>query len=400
MPLHLHAWTRWNQRAARAQQTLRDLRTALTRPLGPPSRPGAEQRAPSQAGLRPLPAERLLTVVAVERPAPDAVTLVFAQPEGAPLRFVPGQFLTFTLPHPDGPLRRSYSICTDPADPDTFAVTARRVAGGRASNLLNDTAAPGMTLAASGPHGRFTLDQAPAGAPLLLIAGGAGITPLLAMVRALARRGFADHPQTTLLYGSRRADLILFRPELEAIAQAHPGAFALRLALDDLADAPPGALPGPLDAAHLGAHLPERLAPGAHAFLCGPRPMMDAAADLLQRRGLPAAQVHMERFASPEDGASAARLDAGPPRPVAITFARAGHTHAADTHTTLLDASEASPHPIPSSCRVGGCGACRVRVISGEVWMEAPNCLSAEEVEAGWRLACVGRPCGALTIDH
>ncbi len=86
-----------------------------------------------------------------------------------------------------------------------------------------------------------------------------------------------------------------------------------------------------------------------------------------------------------------------PPQPV--TFARSGVDFHTGTGELLLDAAERAGLDMPFSCTVGGCGECKQKLVSGEILLEEPNCLSAEEKAAGWRLMCVGRALSPLVID-
>lgn len=333
--------------------------------------------------LRPRP----LRVVEVRRETADAVTLEIAERDGAPLLFEAGQFLTFHLEVDGERLRRAYSLSSSPLSGPTATITVKRVAGGRVSNWLNDHARAGMELDALGPSGTFVV---PGGATeLSLIAGGSGITPILSIAETLGRAR-PDVP-SKLIYGNRDLEGVIFRERLDA----------LELSVEHVLEAPADGWTGRtgrLDADTLGAWLGddhER----HHYFVCGPEAMMDAAREVLLARGVTAARIHEERFRSPQDRPrSDARL---PTADVTMKLAVAGRHRIAPVRPgdTILEAGLAAGAPMPFSCAMGGCAACKCRLVSGEVVHEEPDCLSPEEREDGWILACSSRPLGNVEIE-
>ena len=129
------------------------------------------------------PSYHRLTVRAVREETAEARSFVLVPERGeiTLYRYTPGQFLTFRVPHDGGELIRSYSLssapCTDPA----MTVCVKRVAGGRGSNWFNDHLTAGRRIEATQPAGRFVLRGGDA--PLLLIAGGSGITPCISLIK-------------------------------------------------------------------------------------------------------------------------------------------------------------------------------------------------------------------------
>ncbi len=120
----------------------------------------------------------------------DVVSLHLVSTDGTALPpFLPGQFLTFRVPGREGrPVPRNYSISSDPADLSHYRISVKREPDGIGSGHMHDAMAVGASIEATGPKGDFILDRASAH-PVLLLAGGIGITPLLAMAHALARDG-------------------------------------------------------------------------------------------------------------------------------------------------------------------------------------------------------------------
>ena len=125
---------------------------------------------------------RTYRVIRRVRESETVVSLHLVPADGGPLApFEPGQFLTFRLEAGEGrPVPRNYSISSDPADRTHYRISVRHEPGGFGSGVMHDLMQEGALVAASGPKGRFTPDQA-SGRAVLLLAGGIGITPLLSM---------------------------------------------------------------------------------------------------------------------------------------------------------------------------------------------------------------------------
>lgn len=346
---------------------------------------------------------RTLRVERVVRETADAVTLVLEDPTGAPIAFLPGQFFTVLVTVDGQPLRRAYSASCAPGaeGASCVALTVKRVPGGRVSNHLNDTAVPGLCLDVLGPSGAFTPEPS-GGAPrhLVLLAGGSGITPLMSMARTV----LATEPATrvSLVYGNRREGDILFHGALAALAREHPGRFALRHVLAEPPEGWTGGV-GLLDRQRVEealAALPLHSNEPAAYFVCGPEGMMQEARAALLARGVPAGRIREERFTQPHlrPAAPAGPASTGP-QLLELHVRGAVRKVAAPAGSTVLEAGLGAGLPMPYSCAMGGCGACKVTLRAGEVRMEEPNCLTAGERARGEVLACVARPVTPVTVE-
>jgi ring-1,2-phenylacetyl-CoA epoxidase subunit PaaE len=125
--------------------------------------------------------------------------------------------------------------------------------------------------------------------------------------------------------------------------------------------------------------------------------MMEQTHEALQRRGVDASRIAEERFTSPE----ARSQNAGSDKTELVRVSKGGHEHGIQVEPgqSILEAALAAGIDMPFSCAMGGCGACRVRRIAGELQMEEPNCLSRSEREQGYVLTCVGRPLTQCQIE-
>jgi ferredoxin-NADP reductase len=366
---------------ARLETVARDLRTVMADLRGEHPSPLVTRKPGQRSSVLPsatTAAARPLIVRALHRETADALTIVLADPTGAKVAFVPGQFLTLLVAIDGETLRRAYSICSS-LDDDTVAVTVKRIAGGRVSNHLHERLQVGDVIPVLGPSGEFTVTPDPAARRhLMLLAGGSGITPIMAIARAV----LANEPDSrvTLVFGNRASADIIFRDELDAMQSER---FVVRHVLEQ----PDGKR---LDRATVS----ELLVDADAYYVCGPAPAMAEIKEALKARGVPAARVHEERFATAE-------RTGGPRAAQRLVVLREGRSVdvVVPPDGTILDAGLAAGVAMEYSCAMGGCGACAVQLTDGEVDLDEPNCLSPEERAAGKILACVARPRTACTVE-
>ncbi|MCA9658609.1 MAG: ferredoxin--NADP reductase, partial [Myxococcales bacterium] len=389
------------------QQLGRDLRTVFDGWRGRPAAPFTLRDA--RAGGRPAPAPgpdlgaREVEVVERIQECADAVTLVLADPRGGAFEYEPGAFFTLLLEEGGEELRRAYSASSIAGRVDRLALTIKRVDGGRVSTYLNDQVKVGDRLRLLGPSGAFTITpEAAAARRLVLIGGGSGITPLMAMIRALL--AVEAETEIALIYGNREPRAIIFREALADLAAAHPGRLHLRHVVEADGDEPGFvAARGRLDRDGLTPELaalpwPKVLVDGW--YVCGPEPMLHAARVCLDDLEIAGERRHEERFTAPRRrGDASTRAKVATPVTIRRRGEERGATVIVPPGATLLEAARAAGQDLPFSCAVGGCGACRVKVVVGDVAMDEPNCLTAEERAAGFALTCCGAPAGPCTIE-
>lgn len=332
------------------------------------------------------PSPRLaLKVVDIVAETPTTRTLVFDRDD---LPYQAGQHLTVVVDVDGHTERRCYSFSTSPATGGRPAITVKRVEGGVVSNWLHDRVAVGDTIEASPPSGRFTTSPGD-GSPrhLVLVAGGVGITPLVSMAETVLREEEAS--RITLLYGSRCENEIIFRERLEQLAARFQDRFEVVFVLDD---APVGwaGRRGRLDGEQVVAAVGSQ--PVDEWLVCGPEPMMDSVVAALGRGGVEDGRIRLERFQYAEKTTVAI-----PTAPATLVFVAQGREVEARAGRTILEAAEEAGVRLPSSCRMGGCGACKVQV-RGTVVAAEPNCLSEQEKADGYALACCSYADGRVEI--
>ncbi len=231
---------------------------------------------------------RIADVVDVVGETPRVTTIVFDVPGWPGHRA--GQHVDVRLTAEDGyQTERSYSIASAP-DGTHIALTVVRIEDGEVSPYLTDELRPGDRIELRGPVGGYFVWEPPDGGPLLLVAGGSGIAPLMAMIRLRAAVG--SDAETRLLASSRSREDIIYRAELERLADGGltvvhtltasrpPGwsGYARRVDADMLAEVGPGPAERP------------------KVYVCGPTPFVEAVAEALVDLGHEPHRIKTERF--------------------------------------------------------------------------------------------------------
>ncbi|MFW2389541.1 MAG: 2Fe-2S iron-sulfur cluster-binding protein [Polyangiales bacterium] len=388
-------------RARAASRDVRMLRDRLL--LGKTPSPVIARPQPVAGSVDSLPRStpnmaRPVRVVDVVRETDNAVSIYLTEADGTPIEFRPGQFLSVDVTVDGERLRRAYSLANACLPDVPVHITVKRIEGGRASNHLNDTVRVDDELAVLGPSGNFTVEPRPVNQRhLVLVAGGSGITPIMSILETILR--VEGSSRVTLIYGNRGWDDVIFRERLESLERE----LGERLTVDHVLQDPPDWWTGErgmLDSKVLESRL---RALGVQDdgmiryYLCGPTPMMEAAHDALQRRGVPANRIAEERFTSPE--ARSGQVGSGKTERVLVSAAGREQGIQVAPGQTILEAALGAGIDMPFSCAMGGCGACRCKLSEGEIEMEEPNCLSRAEREQGYVLACVGRPLTGSKIE-
>ena len=353
---------------------------------GPARGPGAALGAapgakPGARDFVPLP------VLAVLDESPTVRTFRLARP--ASFAFQAGQFLTVRVQTDGQPHVRCYSISSAPEASGYLEISVKRQ--GVVSGMLHATLRPGSTLLAKPPAGRFTYPDGD-DRPIVLIAGGVGITPLVSMLR----HGIVAEPgrPITLIYSARGRRELVFWDELSALARRHP---QVRL-VGTVTERDEGWQDrvGRIDAALVGNYVPN----AAHSvfLMCGPIEMIESIRQTLLALGVPEAQIRSEVFqASAAIGAAGSREAdragdaAASDTPIGSTrleLVRTGRSVEVASSQTLLDAAERAGADIPTLCRAGVCGTCRTRLLSGAARCTS-DALDDRDRGSGFVLPCV-----------
>jgi len=232
---------------------------------------------------------RLATVVALRRETAHARTVVLDVP-GWP-KHAAGQHVDLRLTAEDGyQAERSYSIASPPEDPGV-AITVDRIPDGEVSPFLNDILLKGDQFELRGPFGGYFNWRMEDGGPLLLVAGGSGLVPLMAMLRH--RQATASSVEVHLLLSARSPDDVLYQDELHALSTVQ----AVTISQTFTRRPPPG-----WDgfARRIDREMLQTVGPSPAAmpkiYICGPTAFVEQAAELLVGLGHPPGTIRTERF--------------------------------------------------------------------------------------------------------
>ncbi len=293
----------------------------------------------------------------------------FRRADDKPLpEFTAGAHIAINVP---GGLLRKYSLCNDPAEHDRYLVAVKRETNGRggSANLIDNVKA-GDTLMVAAPVNDFGLP--PRAQDFLFIAGGIGITPMMAMIREVR----AQNKRFRLFYCSRSPETTAFRDELGA---------------PDLKDSVIIHYDGGDPAASLDLKpvLAERKN-REHLYCCGPRPLMEAVRAMTDHWSPTA--VHFEAF-------SEAETHRATDTPFKVKLGRSGAVLEVPTDKTILEVLRAHGLDVPSSCETGTCGTCRTKLLAGEA--DHRDLVLAEHERKDNIMICVSRAkAEEITIDR
>jgi ferredoxin-NADP reductase len=365
------------------------------------------------AGYRTFQVERKV----LEDSAEQVCSFYLVPKDGRPLTtFFPGQFLTFQLdaPGPSGGIQsviRCYSL-SDAPNPSHYRISVKRapapadsqVSPGISSNHLHDHVQVGSELQVRAPAGHFHIDRS--GAPVVLIGGGIGITPMLSMLAWC----LTEQPgrEVWLFYGVRNSAELVMQTYLKDLAALHPN-FHLHLCMSDpYADDLAAHQLGLVHCHHsrVEVALLRRLLPlkPYHYYICGPTPMLQSLVPALEEWGVTDGRIHFEAFgpASIPRKKSASTTIGAPPGDdkkdaVLVTFAKSGKQETWKPGMgSLLEFAEGHGIAVSSGCRAGGCGSCQTSIRTGEVaYTQAPDF----DPEPGSCLLCVCTPKTAVTLE-
>lgn len=341
--------------------------------------PAAGARAAHDHSYHELPIQH----VTVETDDTKSFGLAIPAELQASYRYAAGQFLTFRVTIGDRTVYRSYSMSSAPETDPILAVTVKRVPDGAVSNWMNDTLAAGSIVEASVPAGVFCLK--PTSRDLVLFAAGSGITPIFSLIKA----ALVDSERNArLLYANRDRNATIFASELDELTTRHPDRLAVTHHLD-------------VDAGFITADAIEpyiEQAQNADCYVCGPGPFMDIVETALLAGGVPAEQIHIERFAVAEP-ADPIATDASPTSAptsdgIEVTIELNGESKCTHHHpgTTILQTARQLGMSPPFSCEAGNCATCMAKCVDGEVTMFNNTALFDDEVEDGWILTCQSVP--------
>lgn len=329
-----------------------------------------------------------LEIAEVVKETIDTISVSLNVPEHLKSQFnyKPGQYITFEGVVNGEKLRRSYSLCSNPFQDVAPKVAIKRVDGGRFSNHANDNFKAGDTVSVMSPIGNFVADVASYNAKnYVLLGAGSGITPVMSILKAVLSE--EPNSKVTLVYANSNQDNIIFKDELNNLAQANIGRFNL---VNHISGEK-----GRLNASMVKDYISSIDNPAsATYFMCGPQGFMDAVEDGLNQLSIPENKVNREYFAAKEKDADEEVEFDGEiiDREVTVVVDGEEKTFMVESDQSILEAAIDNDLDPPYSCQAGVCTACRGMCTSGKVHMDEMEGLSDEEIEEGYVLTCQSHP--------
>lgn len=349
-----------------------------------------------------------LRVTRIIRQTPDVQTFRFATADGGPLPFQhqPGQYLVIS-PVIDGKkVNRPYTISSSPTQPDYCEITVKREEMGHVSRHLHDTLIEGDVINISAPTGRFIFDGTQAQS-IVLIAGGVGITPLMAITRYLTDRNWKG--DIYFAYAAKTPGDIIFRAELDELKARFPN-LHVHITLSRAEDTDWAGHKGRVSAEFLMKCIPELST--RPVYICGPNAMMAMTVQVLKDLGVPEGQIRMEEFipakhTEPDGSADTSMVCVSAPDALApengtgpkLKFSRSAKSVALAPDKSLLEIAEEAGVGIDFECRSGICGRCKTRLLGGCVTMETQDALTDEDKSKNIILMCQARASEPVVVE-
>jgi ferredoxin-NADP reductase/DMSO/TMAO reductase YedYZ heme-binding membrane subunit len=347
-----------------------------------------------------------LRVAKVFQETPEVRTFRLVAPSGSklPFDYLPGQYLILK-PQIDGQkVKRSYTIASSPTRNGYCELTIKREERGLVSRYMHDMLREGSVLDITAPAGRFTFTGAEA-ERIVMIAGGVGITPLMAKIRYLTDLAW---PGTIhLLFSVKTEEDIIFREELENL-QKRFATFKVTVTLTRESSPTWGGERGRITSALLNRVVGDLARSRVH--LCGPTEMTEPVITMLGDLGVSPEQIKVESFTSPsrtkttEAAAPSEQrngfVDHSVDKAVgSLRFARSEKLITDLGGRTILEIAEEQGISLPYDCRAGICGQCKTKLVSGRVTMDAEDALDPVDRANGLILACQARCRDDVVVD-
>jgi len=378
----------------------------------------------------------LVTEIFVE--TPNVKTFRLTEPEGGkiPFNFLPGQFITVTINSAGVPLKRSYTIASSPTHTEYCEITVKHEEKGTVSHYMHNEVHIGELMQFTAPSGKFTFTETHAKSAVF-IAGGVGLTPMMSAIRYLTDRSWKG--EIYFFFSCKDESSIIFREEILYLQKRYPSLHVFFVLSQQQGEANVDFIPGHITKEIITERVPDIISRMIH--ICGPKPMMDAVKLMMEELKVPKENVMQEVFAGPppvakaappatgvpvkppdgketdqpttsEEGKAAVPENGKPATPEegkvaapeegkggVVTFAKSNKTAVLTANKSILEASEEVGVNIDYSCRVGTCGICKTKLISGNVTMAIEDALTEDDKAQNMILACQAKATEAVSVD-
>ncbi|MBA3901416.1 MAG: 2Fe-2S iron-sulfur cluster binding domain-containing protein, partial [Bacteroidetes bacterium] len=317
----------------------------------------------------------------VRRETVDSVSLALDIPAEAKdaFKYTQGQYITFKVNVNGEELRRSYSICSSPVADSEIRVAVKKVEGGKVSTYFNESLKVGDELPVMPPMGNFN-------SPLnssnkkhyVLFAGGSGITPMISILKTSLE--VETQSKVTLFYGNQDEEAIIFKSELDKLAQKYQGRLNIHHILNE-----PKLSENKQDSMFVGIMMPDKnkallqkfvnMNEDIEIFICGPAGMMASVEETCNLLKVDKKRVHLEYFTAPADTSETVKSPGGAEgstfeSKVKIISDGEEYNLTLGADDVILDAALDANIDAPYACRGGSCCTCRAKLLEGKVVMK------------------------------
>ena len=344
------------------------------------------------------PAKQEVVISEIRRNGADAKTIVLKTPDGSPLAYYrAGQYISVSVPIGGTVTTRSYSLCSSPAwaKRGEYNITVKRDDAGFVSPYIQDNWKVGQQVTISGPQGHLYYEGLRDAKKVVALAGGSGITPFMGMAYAI-RDGLEDF-DLTILFGSRTAEGIVYKKELDEVCAACSKVHVVHVLSDEEREG--------YEHGFITADLIKKYGgDGEYSiFMCGPQAMYNFIDGEIAKLSLRRKFVRRELFGSIKDPWNQPGYPAEMRgRSFRLKVIKYGEEFdiTASADEPLLTAIERAGITAPSRCRSGECGWCRSKLISGNVFIpEKTDGRRKADLDFGYIHPCSSFPTGDCVIE-
>lgn len=353
-------------------------------------------KLPTDSVARPAEAihrkELKLVVQSVMDTGKQAKIFRFVSEDGYLPPFEAGQYINLFTQIEGVRTSRPYSLSSSPKQRAYYEITVARTRDGFVSDYLLDQVKPGDRFTANGPAGVFRYQPVFHSKKSLFLAGGSGITPLLSMTREILDAGLDR--DVVMLYGCRNPEAALYHEELTAYSAAFPN-FRYHLVVSDPVENWDG------ERGFLDEALIRRLVPDfaqRTSYICGPQVMNDFCKSALEAMGVPEKKIRREMFGARRDIQNEPGWPAELTGNEVFTITVGDKKIPAKSGEPVLVALERAGVRVNVCCRSGECSLCRVRLVSGNVFLARGMMRRYADEKYGYIHSCKAYPMGDIEI--
>ena len=344
------------------------------------------------------PAKQDVVIADIRQNGADAKTIVFKTPDGSRLAlYRAGQYVSVSVPIGDTVTTRSYSLCSSPelAKKGEYHITVKRDDAGFVSPYIQDNWTVGQAVTISGPQGHLYYEPLRDAKKVIALAGGSGITPFMGMAYAI-RDGHEDF-DLTIIFGSRTAEGIVYKKELDEVCAACDKVHVVHVLSDEEKEG--------YEHGFITAELIKKYAgEGEYSiFMCGPQAMYNFLDGEIAKLGLIRKFVRREMFGAIKDPWNQPGYPAeAKGKKFKLKVIKYGEEFEVEAlaDEPLLVAIERAGISAPSRCRSGECGWCRSKLVSGKVFIpEKTDGRRAADIDYNYVHPCASFPLSDIVIE-